>query len=159
MPVASAQVKSALLLAGLYAKGTTKILEPIETRDHTEQMLRDFGADIKVKDKIITLNGRKELFSSGIINIPGDISSASFFIVAGILLPHSHLVIRSVGINPTRLGLIRVLKRMGANIKIIPTKSATSGGEPVGDIIIRRWDSISGKRLRCAWTSLRRGGF
>lgn len=146
MPVASAQVKSALLLAGLYAKGTTKILEPIKTRDHTEQMLRDFGADIKVKDKIITLNGRKELFSSGIINIPGDISSASFFIVAGILLPHSHLVIRSVGINPTRLGLIRVLKRMGANIKIIPTKSATSGGEPVGDIIIRS-SSLRGTRV------------
>jgi 3-phosphoshikimate 1-carboxyvinyltransferase len=137
MPVASAQVKSALLLAGLYAKGATKIFEPIKTRDHTERMLRYFKADIKVKDKIISLYGQKELVSPGKISIPADISSASFFIIAAILLPHSHLVLKSVGINPTRMGIIRVLKRMGASIKIIPIKSSDSGGEPAGDIIVK----------------------
>ena len=144
MPIASAQVKSALLLAGLYTKGTTKIFEPIETRDHTERMLSDFGADIKVKNKIIFLHGHKELVSPGEIDIPGDISSASFFIVAAILLPHSHLVIKSVGINPTRLGLIRVLKRMGANIKIIPMRA--SGSEPVGDMVIKS-SSLRGTKV------------
>ena len=140
MPVASAQVKSALLLAALYAKGTTEIFEPIKTRDHTERMLRDFGADIKIKNKIISLSrgtDQKELVSPGRIDIPADISSASFFIVAAILLPNSYLVLKSVGINPSRTGIIRVLKRMGANIKIIPVKTSTSGGEPVGDIVIK----------------------
>ncbi len=137
MPVASAQVKSALLLAGLYAKGVSKILEPIKTRDHTERMLRYFKADIKVKNKIVFLYGHKELASPGKISIPADMSSASFFIVAAILLPHSHLVLKSVGINPTRMGIIRVLKRMGASIKIIPIKSSHSAGEPTGDIIVK----------------------
>ena len=136
MPVASAQVKSALLLAGLYARGTTKIFEPIKTRDHTERMLRDFGADIKVKGKIILLNGQKELVSPKKIEIPGDASSASFLMAAAILLPNSRLVLKSVGINPSRFGLIPVLKRMGANIKIISIKSSTCAGEPVGHIII-----------------------
>lgn len=140
MPVASAQVKSALLLAGLYAKGTTKIFEPIKTRDHTERMLKDFSADIRIKDKSISVSGQKgqkELASGGRIDIPADISSASFFIVATILLPHSYLVLKLVGINPSRMGMIRVLRRMGANIKIIPVKSSTSAGEPVGDIVIK----------------------
>jgi 3-phosphoshikimate 1-carboxyvinyltransferase len=147
MPVASAQVKSALLLAAIYAKGTTKIFEPIKTRDHTEIMLRDFGADIKVEDKAISVCGQKELVSPGEIHIPADISSASFFIVAAILLAHSHLILKSVGINPTRMGLIRVLKRMGADIKIIPIKSFARGGESVGDIIIKS-SSLRGLKVK-----------
>ena len=137
MPVASAQVKSAILLAGLYAKGITKILEPIKTRDHTERMLRDFGAVLKVKDKIISVQGQQELVSPEKIEIPGDVSSAGFLIVAAILLPNSHLVLKFVGINPSRLGLLSVLKRMGADIKIMPIRSSKTGGEPVGDIIIK----------------------
>ncbi len=137
LPVASAQVKSALLLAGLYAKGITKIFEPIKTRDHTERMLKSFGAAIEIKNRVISLQGGRQLNSPGIINIPGDISSASFFIVAAILLPRSRIIIKSVELNPTRIGVIRVLKRMGADIKIIPYKSPASCGEPVGDIIVR----------------------
>jgi len=150
MPVASAQVKSALLLAGLYTKGTTRILEPIKTRDHTERLLKDFGADIKIKDKIISLSGKKDLVSPGRIDIPGDISSAGFFIVAAILLPHSHLMIKSVGINPTRLGLIRVLIRMGANIKIktkLPEHNKLE--EMVGDIVIRS-SSLTGTAIKAS---------
>ena len=145
IPVASAQVKSALLLAGLYAKGTTKIFEPIKTRDHTERMLKDFKADMNVRDKIISIRGKKELVSPGKIHIPGDISSASFFIIAAILLPHSRLVIKSVSLNPTRLGLIRVLKRMDANIKIIPARCPSA--EPMGDIIIKS-SMLTGTRVR-----------
>jgi 3-phosphoshikimate 1-carboxyvinyltransferase len=147
MPVASAQVKSALLLAGLYARGATKIFEPIKTRDHTERMLRDFGADIKMRKSVICIHGQKELTSPQRIDIPGDISSASFFIVAAILLPHSHLVIKSVGLNPTRMGIIRVLKRMGANIKIIPTKSPATGSELVGDMVIKS-SSLRGTTIK-----------
>lgn len=147
MPVASAQVKSALLLAGLYARGTTRIFEPIKTRDHTERMLRDFGADINVKDKIIYVHGQKELFSPNRIDIPGDISSASFFIIAAILLPHSHLIIKSVGLNPTRMGIIRVLRRMGADIKIISNRTLNAGGEPVGDIIVKG-SHLRGARIK-----------
>ncbi|MFC1592473.1 3-phosphoshikimate 1-carboxyvinyltransferase [Candidatus Omnitrophota bacterium] len=137
MPVASAQVKSALLFAGLYAKGVTRIREPIKTRDHTERMLEYFGTKIKVKNKVISLSGGNELISPGRIDIPGDISSASFFIAAAILLRGSRLVIRSLGLNPGRRGIIRVLKRMGAEIKIVPRKFFACGSEPVGDIIVK----------------------
>ncbi len=137
MAVASAQVKSALLLAALYAKGTTRILEPVKTRDHTERMLKNFRANIRIENKFILLRGQNELTSPGKIYIPGDISSASFFIVAAILLPHSYLVLRSVGVNPTRIGLIRILRRMGADIRIVPLGASFSGGEPVADVIVR----------------------
>jgi 3-phosphoshikimate 1-carboxyvinyltransferase len=147
MPVASAQVKSALLLAGLYARGATKIIEPIKTRDHTERMLGDFGADIKVRDRIISLQGKKELVSPGIINIPGDISSVNFFIVAAILLPHSELVVESVGINPRRMGLVRVLKRMGANIEVRGRRRKHRLQEPVGQIIVRS-SGLTGTRVK-----------
>ena len=122
MPLAYAQVKSAVLLAGLYCKGTTKITEKIKTRDHTERMLKLFGADIKIKRDTISINGNKELVSPSVINIPGDISSASFFIVAASIIAGSRLVIKDVGLNPTRIGIIRVLKRMGADIKIQNSK-------------------------------------
>jgi 3-phosphoshikimate 1-carboxyvinyltransferase len=146
MPVASAQVKSALLLAGLYARGAVRIFEPLKTRNHTELLLKNFAADIKVNGRIISLRGRRELVSPGRINIPGDISSASFFIVAALLLPHSRLVLKSVGLNPTRLGLIRVLKQMGADIKLIRRKSFSSAGEPAGDIIITA-SRLSGRQV------------
>ncbi|MFH1338996.1 MAG: 3-phosphoshikimate 1-carboxyvinyltransferase [Candidatus Omnitrophota bacterium] len=137
MPVASAQVKSALLLAGLYAEGITRVIEPKITRDHTERMLKDFGADIGIKGKIIGVTGKKELISPGEIHIPADISSAAFFIVAAILLPDSELIIKSVGLNPGRVGAIRVLRRMGADIKIIPDESSAFGSEPAGDIVVK----------------------
>ncbi|MFH1577897.1 MAG: 3-phosphoshikimate 1-carboxyvinyltransferase [Candidatus Omnitrophota bacterium] len=145
MPIASAQVKSALLLAGLYAKGVTKIIEPIKTRDHSERMLKDFKADIKRRGKVISLSSAKGLISPGEIYLPADISSASFFMIAAILLPHSRLVIKSVGLNPGRMGIIRVLKRMGANIKVVISKSFHSS-EPIGDIIVKS-SSLKGIKI------------
>jgi 3-phosphoshikimate 1-carboxyvinyltransferase len=135
MPVASAQVKSAILLAGLFAKGVTRVNEPVKTRDHTERMLKSFKADIKSRDKEIILKGNRELSSPGLITVPGDISSASFFMVLAAIIPDSRIVIKNVSLNPTRAGVINVLKRMQADIKIkvYSTKSA----EPVGDIIVR----------------------
>jgi 3-phosphoshikimate 1-carboxyvinyltransferase len=137
MPVASAQVKSAVLLAGLYCDGITKIIEVIKTRDHTERMLRLFGANIKIKGAAISVKGAKELTSPSAITIPGDISSAIFFIVAATIVPGSCLVIKSAGLNPTRMGAIRILRRMGADIKIKNQKSKLQNYEPVGDIITR----------------------
>lgn len=138
IPVASAQVKSAILLAGLYAKGTTRVIESIKTRDHTERMLKLFQAKIKVASKQITIKGVKELVSPQKITVPGDISSVSFFMVLASILPGSHILLKDVGLNPSRSGIIKVLKRMGASIKV--TKSPrhhVTGNEPMGDIIIK----------------------
>lgn len=138
MPVASAQVKSAILLAALYVDGISRVIEPIATRDHTERMLKSFGADIKAdrrKPNTITIKGNKELVSPKKIYIPADISSASFFIVAALILPHSKICIRKVSLNPTRMGAIRVLKRMGADIQVC--RSEAAGFEPMGDIIVK----------------------
>jgi 3-phosphoshikimate 1-carboxyvinyltransferase len=132
LPVASAQVKSALLLAGLYADGPTHIVDPFYTRDHTERMLKLFGAHIKIIKGKIALQGNKELRSSGAFHIPGDISSAGFFIVAALILPGSRVVIRNVSLNPTRTGLLKVLQRMGANLRLEYRNRAP---EPCGDII------------------------
>jgi len=137
MPLASAQVKSAVLLASLYCKGITKITEKIKTRDHTERMLKLFGADIKIKGDTISINGNKELVSPSYINIPGDISSAGFFIVAASIIAGCRLVIKDVGLNPTRIGIIRVLKRMDADIKLRAQSSELRAHEPVGDIIVK----------------------
>jgi 3-phosphoshikimate 1-carboxyvinyltransferase len=133
MPVASAQVKSAVLLAGLYASGTTTVIEPRASRDHTERMLAAFGAQISIDGltkKIVTteLKGTE-------IEVPGDISSAAFLMVAAACLPESHLTLKSVGLNPTRAGIITVLQNMGADIEIVNLR--TNGGEPIGDLIIR----------------------
>lgn len=117
MPVASAQVKSAILLAGLFTDGKTQVIERIATRDHTEQILRCFGVDVKAQGKTITLTPAS-LRSPASLVIPGDISSASFFIVAACCVPGSHLVLEGVGLNPTRTGILRVLKRMGGAIDI-----------------------------------------
>jgi 3-phosphoshikimate 1-carboxyvinyltransferase len=117
MPVASAQVKSCVLLAGLYANGKTTVIEPAPSRDHTERMLEHFGAKIETKDKVISIWGPASL-EGGEIDIPGDISSASFLLVAGLLVPGSDLLLRNVGMNPTRTGIIEVLHRMGAKFEI-----------------------------------------
>lgn len=129
-PVASAQVKSAILLAGLYADSKTTVTEPAKSRDHTELMLRKFGADLTTNKTAVTINPAKELFACD-IDVPSDISSAAFFMAAAILVPGSELILENVGINPTRDGIIRVLKSMGADIEII---SSSNTFEPVADI-------------------------
>lgn len=128
--VASAQVKSAVLLAGLFAEGTTCIEEPFRTRDHTERMLTLFGAAIRTRAGRITIRPAV-LSGPGEITIPGDISSAAFFIVSALLLKDSRIVVKDTGINPTRMGLIRVLRRMGANVKIFNRRNLI---EPIADI-------------------------
>lgn len=137
LPVASAQVKSALLLAGLYAQGETQVIEPIPTRDHTERMLKLFKANLKIKKNKIILRGKKELVSPGRIYIPADISSASFFMVAAAILPNSKILLEDVSLNPSRTGIIKVLKRMKVNIRVIRRKAQGAIGEPMGDIIVK----------------------
>ncbi len=120
MPVASAQVKSALLLAGLYADGETEISEPIKSRDHTERMLSSCGVKIDIEGLKIKIKGGQELKAKD-MDMPGDFSSAAFFIVAALLIPDSDITIKGVGINPTRTGLLDVLKTMGAEIELTNT--------------------------------------
>lgn len=134
LPVASAQVKSAVILAGLYAKGTTIITEPEKTRDHTEIMLNYLGADIKVCKNDIICNPVSELYGKKIV-IPGDISSAAYFITAGCICENSHITIKNVGINPTRTGIITALLQMGAAITI--ENEHICCGEKTGDIIAK----------------------
>ncbi len=137
MPIKSAQVKSAVLLAGLFAAGKTQVLEKIKTRDHTERMLKLFKADIYVRGMKITVRGEENLTSPGRIFIPGDISSCLFFIVAATIIPGSSIVIRNVGLNPTRSYILSVLKRMGANIRILNKERRLNAFEPSGDLLIR----------------------
>ncbi|MCL5421726.1 MAG: 3-phosphoshikimate 1-carboxyvinyltransferase [Nitrospirae bacterium] len=134
LPVASAQVKSAILLAGLSAEGETEIVEPLQSRDHTERMLPAFGAEIAVKGLSVKVKGGAELKGRDTI-VPGDFSSAAFFMVAALLMKGSELVIRNIGINPTRTGLMNVLKRMGADIAAEHLREIS--GEPVADIRCR----------------------
>jgi 3-phosphoshikimate 1-carboxyvinyltransferase len=136
MPEASAQVKSCLLLAGLYANGETKIIEPTSTRDHTERMLASFSYPIaRVQDDlIITINSCHQLLATE-ITVPGDMSSAAFFIVAATIIPNADLYIRGVGINPTRTGILLILKAMGAKIRILNER--LYGGEPVADLHVQ----------------------
>jgi 3-phosphoshikimate 1-carboxyvinyltransferase len=117
LPVASAQVKSAVLLAGLGASGRTRIVEPAITRDHTERMLRAFGVEVLRSKKAIALEGGQALQGTD-IDVPGDFSSAAFFLVAGCLAADSGLILRGVGMNPTRTGLLDLLRRMGADIRV-----------------------------------------
>ncbi len=135
LPVASAQVKSALLLAGLNAPGHTRIEEPAPTRDHSERMLRHFGAEVHVEadgaGRIITLVGQPELMAADVI-VPGDPSSAAFPLVAALLVPGSVITVEGVGLNPLRTGLFEALRRMGARLDI--TNERIEGGEPVGDV-------------------------
>lgn len=138
LPVASAQVKSAILLAGLNTPGITRVVEPIPTRDHSERMLKGFGADLNVEveadgTRIITLKGEAELRPQSII-VPGDPSSAAFPMVAALLVPGSKVTIANVGLNATRAGLVDLLREMGGNIMIENPREV--GGEPVGDLVI-----------------------
>ncbi|HOW42560.1 MAG TPA: 3-phosphoshikimate 1-carboxyvinyltransferase [Candidatus Omnitrophota bacterium] len=141
MVVASAQVKSAILLAGLYARGKTTIREPVKTRDHTERMLKAFQARIKTFENAIVIQGGRELRSPGRIYVPGDISSASFFLVAACLVPDSRLVLKQVGLNPSRSGILKVLKRMKADISIARVNDVNSrkkrSFEPSGTLVAR----------------------
>ncbi|MCR2834597.1 3-phosphoshikimate 1-carboxyvinyltransferase [Parerythrobacter lacustris] len=138
LPVASAQVKSAILLAGLNTPGVTTVIEPVPTRDHSERMLRGFGAELTVDEvdgeRIIKVRGDAELRPQT-IEVPGDPSSAAFFIVAATLVEGSDLVIENVGLNPTRAGLIEVLRLMGASIEELDAREV--GGEPVADLRVR----------------------
>lgn len=133
MTVASAQVKTALILAGLYADGETVIHETEKSRDHTERMLSAMGADIEVDGLKITVRPGKEL-KPQTVDVPGDISSAAFFMVLGAIMPNSEIKIKNVGVNPTRTGIIDVFRDMGANMEIVNER--TVSGEPVADIIV-----------------------
>ncbi len=138
LPVASAQVKSAILLAGLNTPGLTEVIEPIATRDHSERMLRGFGADLTVEDtaegKRIAIRGEATLRPQS-ITVPGDPSSAAFWLVAGSIVPGSDITVTNVGMNPTRTGIITALRMMGADITEIDAR--TVGGEPVADLRVR----------------------
>lgn len=131
MPMASAQVKSSLLLAGLYAEGETVVTELAPTRDHTERMLRGFGYEVKIDGASIRLRGAGKLKACD-IDVPADISSATFFLVGAAISPGSEMVIEHVGINPTRIGALNILKLMGAELTIENTREI--GGEPVADL-------------------------
>ncbi len=135
LPMASAQVKSCVLLAGLFADGRTTVHEPMRTRDHTELALLEFGADVEVDRLSITVTGRPKLQGRE-LRVPGDLSSAAFFLVAALIVPESNLTIQGVGLNPTRSALLDFLAEMGAQIKILDVTS--SGGELIGDISIRK---------------------
>ncbi|MCG3201584.1 MAG: 3-phosphoshikimate 1-carboxyvinyltransferase [Gammaproteobacteria bacterium] len=133
-PVASAQVKSCLLLAGLYAGGATRISEPMPSRDHTERMLEAFGCPVSSEAATVTVHGGPTL-SACDIDVPADISSAAFFMVGASICPGSDLTLRHVGVNPTRAGVITVLRAMGADIAVLNERR--QGGEPVADLRVR----------------------
>ena len=133
-PVASAQVKSSILLAGLYAEGMTSVTEPSLSRNHSELMLSSFGANVTSKDTTATIAPATKLYGQQII-VPGDISSAAYFIVAGLILPNSEVLIKNVGINPTRDGILRVCEAMGATISYENKREVSK--EPVADLLVR----------------------
>lgn len=139
LPIASAQVKSAVLLAGLNTSGTTRVIEPVPTRDHSERMLKGFGAnlDVEVKEdgtRVISLHGPVELKPQEIA-VPGDPSSAAFFAVAALIVPGSEVLIRNVGLNPTRAGIFEVLREMGGHVVELNRRQV--GGEPVADLEVK----------------------
>lgn len=139
-PIASAQVKSCLLLAGLYADGETSVTEPILSRNHTELMLKEFGADIRTVHQLAGLQATavlqpcRELYGQK-ITVPGDISSAAYFIAAGLLVPDSEILVKNVGINPTRAGFLKVCEDMGGDITLLNER--TEAGEKMADILVR----------------------
>ncbi|MBL0387976.1 3-phosphoshikimate 1-carboxyvinyltransferase [Tumebacillus sp. ITR2] len=133
-PVASAQVKSGILLAGLFAEGETGVREPEPSRDHTERMLQAFGVEVSQREGFITVQGGSRLTATD-IHVPGDISSAAFLLVAASIVPGSDVTIRGVGLNPTRTGILDVLLDMGAQIEVLNER--LEGGEPIGDLRVR----------------------
>lgn len=144
LPVASAQVKTALLLAGLYTAGETVVKEPLPTRDHTERMLEIMQADIKISPLEIKVMGGKELKGTDIF-VPGDISSAAYFIAAASILKDSQIIIKQVGINPTRTGIIEILKKMGAKINILNYRIKSN--EPRADLMIE-YSKLKGVEIK-----------
>jgi 3-phosphoshikimate 1-carboxyvinyltransferase len=134
LSVASAQVKSALLLAGLFAEGETRVVEPARTRDHTERLLRAMGADLEQNGNLISLRPEQPLACVD-VEVPGDFSSAAFWLVLGVLHQDAEVSVRNVGVNPTRTGLLTILERMGAHIEL--TNRRDVAGEPVSDITAR----------------------
>ncbi len=134
LPVASAQVKSALLLAGLYAQGTTRIREPGPARDHTERMLRHMGVPLTREGNLITIQSPEQELTPLTLTVPGDFSSAAFFLAAGAIVPGSRVLLQNVGVNPTRIGFLQALKAMGA--QVILHNPRESGSEPVADLEI-----------------------
>src|ERR1019366_3689501 len=141
LPVPSAQVKTCVLFAGVFADGRTSVSEPVASRDHTEIALREFGADLRIAQRKITLTGRPHLTGRELV-VPADLSSAAFFIVAALLVPGSQLTIRGVGLNPTRSALLDFLVGMGAKI-LIPTLESRNG-ELIGDIVVQHSDLKGG---------------
>ena len=135
MPMASAQVKSAILLATLFASGPSIVTEPYVSRDHTELMLETFGVKVKRQGTSVSVSPVTELHAPAEINVPGDISSAAFWLVGATIIPNSHLTLKNVGINPTRTGILDILKEMGANITI--ENQRFSGAEPVADLVVK----------------------
>lgn len=133
-PVSSAQIKSSIMLAGLYADGETTVREPSLSRDHSERMFSLFGASLNCFENGVTVRGGAELNAQE-VTVPGDISSAAFFIVAALITPNSEIIIRNVGINPTRTGVIDILKGMGGQIDLLDQRELS--GEPVADIFVR----------------------
>lgn len=133
-PVASAQVKSSILLAGLYADGATSVKEPYVSRNHSEIMLNYFGADVTTKDTTATIQPADNLFGQK-VEVPGDISSAAYFIAAGLLVPNSEILIKNVGINETRDGIIKVAQEMGGDLTLLNVKK--DNGEPTADILVK----------------------
>ena len=134
LPVASAQVKSAVLLAGLYAEGSTEVVEPAPTRDHTERMLRGFGVEVVQQGRLARVAGPARLRASD-VGVPADFSSAAFFLVGGCLAAEGELRLEHVGMNPTRTGLLQILLSMGADIAV--ENERESGGEPIADLVVR----------------------
>ncbi len=133
-PVSSAQIKSSIMLAGLYAEGETTVHEPSLSRDHSERMFSQFGASLALSENGVTVRGGFELKAQE-VSVPGDISSAAFFIVAALITPDSEILIRNVGVNPTRTGVIDILKAMGGDIELLDQRQLS--GEPVADILVR----------------------
>ena len=136
-PIASAQVKSAVLLAGMHVDGETTVFEPHLSRDHSERMLRYFGADLESFSGGARVKGRVELTGREVV-VPGDISSAAFFLVAGLIVPNSEILLQNVGINPTRSGIIDILQLMGGSIEL--TNQRELSGEPVADLLVKSSD-------------------
>ena len=140
LPLASAQVKSCLLLAGLYAEGSTTVIEPAPTRDHTERMLRAAGARVRVQPVKVTIWPAERLALER-VDVPGDFSAAAPFLVAATLLPGSDVILTGVGVNPTRIGFLNVLERMGSRIAVFNRRSA--GGEPVADVSVEHAELVA----------------
>jgi len=144
MPIASAQVKSCLILAGMYADGTTTITEPQKSRDHTERMLAAMGADLEVQGLSIAIKGGSRLHAAD-VTVPADFSSAAFFIAGALIVPNSQIIIRDVGMNPTRTGLLKLLGDMGADVRLENAREIS--GEPIADVVCSTTERLKAVKI------------